>query len=295
MKFADASPPVLFRADSYDSVGLGHVKRCAALAQALRKLGSGSVFAVYTQDAAIDGTLGPLGMPVVRLGSRVNTDNDISATVALTKQYGTRTVVVDSYAVDEAYFQTYHDAGQLVAYFEDYGRVDWPVDAVINGLIGAETLGYQSPHKLLGADYMALGPEYWAPEPDNSRDGGPFEIMITMGGIDHFDLTSRILAILDKMDQELKVHVVAGPYFQNEDNIEVVIERCRHPILIHKQLDSLAPIISRCQMAVSAGGITLYELAAFGVPTVGIWLWENQRQNVERLGKAGVIRSLGYE
>ena len=35
-------------------------------------------------------------------------------------------------------------------------------------------------------------------------------------------------------------------------------------------------------------------MACLGVATVGIWLWENQRNNVERLGKVGVLLPLAY-
>jgi spore coat polysaccharide biosynthesis predicted glycosyltransferase SpsG len=46
-------------------------------------------------------------------------------------------------------------------------------------------------------------------------------------------------------------------------------------------------------IAISAGGQTLYELARVGVPTIAVAVADNQLENVRKLGKVGFTQSLG--
>jgi len=52
-------------------------------------------------------------------------------------------------------------------------------------------------------------------------------------------------------------------------------------------------IMLESDIAISAGGQTLYELARVGVPTVGIVVAENQTGNVEGLSRAGFLLKAG--
>jgi UDP-2,4-diacetamido-2,4,6-trideoxy-beta-L-altropyranose hydrolase len=287
-------PQILFRVDSYDQIGLGHIKRCAALAQALKEKNIELAFVCKSEDAAIKTVLEPLGSLIINADSKINQDQDTASTIAAVQKYHPQSVVIDSYAVDKTYFQAFSDAGVKIAYFEDFGRTDWPVDIVINGLVDAEKIQYEAAETLLGTRNLVLGKEYWNARGSEKRQSDFIEIMITVGGIDHFDLTSRTLDLLATIGLSTMIHCVIGPYFENEAAITDAVERNPHKVQLHRQPASLAPLIKQCHLAVSAGGMTLYELAACGVATVGISLWENQRLNVQRLGNANIIAPLDY-
>ena len=48
------------------------------------------------------------------------------------------------------------------------------------------------------------------------------------------------------------------------------------PIKIHKNITNMSDYMRGCEMAVSAGGTTLFELCACGIPTVCFSFAENQ-------------------
>lgn len=288
------SSPVIFRADANSEIGLGHLKRCVALALALNKQGGTAVF-VCADDPSARAILKPPDFIVDWLKTPVNKGNEIETTLTAVKAHQAYAIVIDSYSVDDAYFERLRQSGLHVVYFEDYQKTDWHVDTVINGVVGAEDLPYTAPQALLGTQFLVLGPDYWNGPMPMSASNDTLEIAITMGGIDHYDLTSRAIALLDRVTRPLRIHVVIGPYYENAGNISAQAEKCRHETMMHEQPPSIADVIGRCHVGISAGGITLYEFATLGVPAVGIWLWENQRQNAERLGRAGAIVSLGYE
>lgn len=286
--------PFLFRVDSYDQIGLGHIKRCAALGHALKEQKQELVFVSNSDSSTIKSVLEPLESPVIYAENKINTEGDLESTLALAEQFKAKTILIDSYDIDQNYFQGFQNANMQIAYFEDFGRPDWPVDIVINGLIGAENLQYNSAEALLGTRYLVLGKEYWKTDTNLEQASNSIEVMITVGGIDHYDLMSRSLDLLGKLNFPIKVHCIIGPYFENQENISAAIERSPHTVKIHNQPDSLASLIKESHFAISAGGMTLYELASNGVPTIGISLWENQTLNVEHLGDAGVIVPLNY-
>ena len=53
-------------------------------------------------------------------------------------------------------------------------------------------------------------------------------------------------------------------------------------------------IMSKCDITISACGSTLYELAALGMPTLGIIVAENQRKIGEKMDSVGMIECLGW-
>jgi UDP-2,4-diacetamido-2,4,6-trideoxy-beta-L-altropyranose hydrolase len=53
-------------------------------------------------------------------------------------------------------------------------------------------------------------------------------------------------------------------------------------------------VMLESDIAISAGGQTLYELARIGVPTIGICVAHNQLQNVEGWGKTGFLKYIGW-
>ena len=275
-------------------MALGHLRRCLSLAHALDEAGASVGFACF-EDAVAHQLLDGMDFHKFWLPETVNRGGDIGATARAADKMHASVIVVDSYDVDPAYFGALRQARLKTVYFEDELNTDWQVSGIINGLIGAESLPYRAPNSMLGPDHLVLGPEYSKINDLQKDDKAQLSLMVTMGGIDHYDISSRLLRSLESFKEPLTIHIVVGQYYENLENIRRAAEQSPHSTEIHLQPDSLLEIIQSCDLAVSAGGITLYELASQGVPAVGIWLWENQRQNVERLGATGAILSLAFE
>ncbi|GAE87810.1 hypothetical protein [Acetivibrio straminisolvens] len=56
----------------------------------------------------------------------------------------------------------------------------------------------------------------------------------------------------------------------------------------------MSEIMLKSDMAISAGGSTLYELCACGTPTLAIVIADNQREMVDMMSSEGYIISLGW-
>lgn len=64
-------------------------------------------------------------------------------------------------------------------------------------------------------------------------------------------------------------------------------------IHLHESVDNMADIMKECDFAVSAGGTTLYELCAVGVPTVVFSMADNQVEFVKAFDEKGAAKYAG--
>jgi spore coat polysaccharide biosynthesis predicted glycosyltransferase SpsG len=85
-----------------------------------------------------------------------------------------------------------------------------------------------------------------------------------------------------------------GP-FGDRAALAAAARACRRDVRLHVEPSAaeMRDLALEADLAVSAGGGTLYELAWAGCPTVAFELAPNQAPNVRALGRAGVAVSAG--
>ena len=62
---------------------------------------------------------------------------------------------------------------------------------------------------------------------------------------------------------------------------------------VHRDVAEMVPLMQQCDLALSAGGTTLYELCAVGVPRLTYVLASNQREIVEEMSRQEQAVNLG--
>src|SRR5262245_33293704 len=170
------------------TVGLGHIRRCLALARGLAERGADPTFLVSPGAG-----LGPV-VKAARVDVAATAWEDSApAAVNAVRVTGATTAVVDTYTATPPLFDALRAAvGRLVA-IDDTADRPLPVDVVINGGLGAETLKYRaSPDTmlLLGTKYALLEPEF-ASAPDRGSGGRSEEHTSELQSIRH--LVCRLL------------------------------------------------------------------------------------------------------
>jgi len=282
---------VVIRVDAHRQIALGHLKRCLALAEGLRTQNVEILF-VSMRDEAAEALLKCSPFFYELVPEEINSLGDPERTLALLRSFNADSIIVDSYDIDQKYTGIFIENGIAVIYIDDLARTDISCHVVVNGLIDAENISYEVPVKLTGKDFLILGKDYWAP---SAPRGGPVKnILITMGGIDHYDLSTRALKILERHENEFSVSVVAGVYYENMPSIAAQQKVMYKPVKLYVSPESLFGLIDECDLAISAGGFTLYELSTMGKPAVGVGVWENQYGNVRALGERNIVEPLLY-
>lgn len=288
---------VLFRVDAGDGSGLGHLSRCLALAAALGETGLRSAFLV-PDHADLLARVRARGFEALGFApAALGTPADLKGTAETALRLGCRTVVVDSYHVDESFFQALQATGAAVVAIDDLARHAFPCRLVVNGGAAAERLPYRGSagdtQFLLGPRYALLRPEFWDGAARPAREAVE-SILLTVGGSDPHDLLPPLLELLDALPGSFAITAVVGPFSLQAARAKQVARSAQRQVTIVHAPDSLCELMLQADLAVSAAGQTLYELVRLGVPAVAFGLVENQRPNLEALAAAGAIRAAGW-
>lgn len=277
---------IAIRASGGEVIGLGHLRRCLSLAQALSRQGATVLF-VTNDDQAVLGLIRDNGFEV----TFVDSESDFEQTRDAIDRWRSSALVVDSYDISADYLTRMREHVGLLIAVDDVADRRLPVDMVINGAAYAPELAYEVlPHTvlLLGAAYVILREEF-AQEPVDKNIGPAKRILITIGGSDPTGLSQRLLGWILEEAEDVNLDIVAGPFFKNTGALfEAAAQRPEH-VQVHSNPTYMRSLMLAADLAITSGGQTTYELAATGTPAVAIATAEHQRENLDTLVKAGCL------
>jgi|GEM_PF-1293412 len=284
---------ILVRVDAYPDIALGHLNRCLNLSFSLEEHGHDVTFYSYN-DYATKAILSKTRFEYKLMPFKINDSQSKHEELLELKTLSDSIdlLLVDSYNVDNDYFNFLNQCFPVIAYLDDFG-LDFDVDLVVNPSCKVTEVDYKAKNVLCGIQYVILGKEYKVgrTKPLNTKR---HSILVTMGGIDHYDLSARVIPILEKIPLDIEVNIVIGPYYANMELVKAAVKKSLLKINIFENVTNLVPIILRSDMALTAGGFTTYELAAMSTPSVGLALWENQYNNIECLSNQDALIPLYY-
>jgi UDP-2,4-diacetamido-2,4,6-trideoxy-beta-L-altropyranose hydrolase len=285
-----AAPRVAIRADAGPDIGLGHARRCLTLAGALREHGVESLF-VLAGDRAAREWLEASDFEVVP----VEPARGLAGAFEHPRVRQARVVVVDSPSLGVDGLTSLTDAGLRVVVIDDLAGHALPVDLVVNAAAGAERLPYRGAPRtrfLLGPSYALLRPQFGQAGarsvPDRAR-----RILVTVGGGDPGDLTSRLVEWAARALGEVEQDVVVGPFSGRSAALRSAVEAAGGRVALHEDPKDIAGLMLAADLALCGGGQTTYELAATGTPALAIRLAENQTLNLTSLAEAGTLDWVG--
>jgi spore coat polysaccharide biosynthesis predicted glycosyltransferase SpsG len=259
-------------AEAGRGVGLGHLRRCQALATALAAAGANVEMAVAGE--------GWEPAPAVSL-------DWLGDTAALRAALDARrpdVVVVDSYRAEEPWLRALRGLAPCVVAIDDLADRALPVSIVINGAWHADRLAYRTDPdtlRLLGSQYALLDPIF--AEPTTRPPAAQVRrVLVTLGGdADTAPLLAAAVAAVQRVIPDAIVDVAAVAPTPALDGAPGVT--------VHRRQPSLRRLIAAADLVVSGGGMTLYECLASGAPVVATVLADNQRLNVAEMARVGLI------
>lgn len=276
---------IFVRADGNSRVGLGHLMRCLTIADALREQGEETHFILA--DSRAQELVICRGYPCTVLETDYShMEEELPKLEELLSRYQPRFLLLDSYFVTERYLRTLRGKVKR-ACMDDLFCLREPVELLINYNLYGEELGYRKAFGadtklLLGSAYVPLRKEFCACSYEVRQQAE--QILITTGGGDSYNLAGQILTELLKREEQLSFHVVSGSMNPHLPALQRMAEQYGK-IHIHSNVQHMAELMKQCDAAVSAGGSTLYELGAVGVPTVCFSFAENQERLAESFGE----------
>jgi spore coat polysaccharide biosynthesis predicted glycosyltransferase SpsG len=259
------------RADGGKGVGLGHLGRCLALAEAFAHFGEKPVFLDVAPECRQ--WVAERGFPMRRWeGSK----RDI--------------LVADSYRFSRADMSAMRRDSNALLVLDDLGNYPGPCDWILNGHCYARSLAFRaSPGAslLLGPRFLPMRREYWTALPSRPARSSIGRILIALGGNGIGRAADAITRITRQAYPLARISMVAGPLTKKSPAIP--------GIRWLASLPSLLPFIAEADLGISGGGQTAYEFARCGTPFVAVTIADNQGPNVSGLVECGVALAAGSQ
>ena len=197
--------------------------------------------------------------------------------------------IIDSYLADKSIYQKISQIAKIPVFIDDNMRINYPKGIVINSAINAPEMPYPKKRGikyLLGTKFSMLNKEFWDSSEKIIREKIEV-IMLTLGGSDVAGLTPKILKILQDNFPYMEKKVIIGRNFHNVAEIENLKDE-RSELIYFPNSGGMKAIMLEADVAITAGGQTVYELASMGVPAIIITVAENQIPHVMACDKLGL-------
>jgi UDP-2,4-diacetamido-2,4,6-trideoxy-beta-L-altropyranose hydrolase len=287
-------PTLVLRADGGPGIGGGHVMRCLALAQAWGEGGGRAVFGAATLAPSLRQRLLDEGFDCIAIEAASGSPADAEATAAAAASLGARVIVVDGYQFPVAFHQRLHDAGMKIAAVDDNGEIGTGVaDLVINQNRHASPALYAQragrARLLLGTEYALLRREFrtWQ-GPPRTFPVSARQLLVTLGAADPLNVTAEVIACVGPaLAGDIAIVVVIGGSNPHADAITARAVRLPNCRLLRDPGSDMPGLMAAADLAVCAGGSTMWEMARMGVPFIPIVIAENQRLAVAAMARDG--------
>lgn len=310
---------VVIRVDSSTIVGSGHLMRCLTMAQQLKKKdGADIIFICRDLEGNLSNLINEKGFELVFL-PRVESENildgyaqwltvtqekDAEETLNVLKglEHVDR-VVVDSYAIDEAWEKVIRPYSDEIFVIDDLANRKHDCDVLLDqnfylnkehrydGLVPASCKLLLGPEHALLREEFAVAKENMLP-----RKGQLHKILVFYGGMDMTNETSKAINALKKLISDNKLSDVFVTVVVGESNSRknLVADLCKEAGFKYLcQVDNMAALMADADLMLGAGGTTTWERCYLGLPAVVTAVADNQIQICEDCAKAGLIYYLG--
>ena len=274
---------LVIRVDANTQIGMGHLMRCLALAQAWQDASGQVTVVTACQNEELQQRLCEEGLDLRLLIHPYPDTADWDYTRDILTAYPDAWLVLDGYHFDEVYQQRVKDADHRLLVIDDMAQLEhYYADILLNQNLHAAELHYScEPYTrlLLGTHYVLLQRKFlvWR---DWQRDVPELarRVLVTMGGSDPENHTLKVIEALQQVDVPgLEATVVIGASSQHADVVEAAARHSHVPIRLIRDARDMPGLMAGADIAIAMAGSTVWELMFMGLPAILTAASDNQQ------------------
>ena len=272
--------PIFFVTQAGVGIGLGHIRRSLAIAKEMRKEGFNNILFAAEGFSSIAAWVKGEGFSLIDMNSLSGQDegvaiidrkDDVSEDIKTFRKNGLKVCLIDNATPARLHCDL---AIYPIAHFADDPNWD-----SFQGI------------RLVRSEFFPLSEEFLAFESTPLRERE--NILITMGGTDFNNLTLKTLKAIKHIN-DIEVNIVVGPAFKHQQELLNFSNTLGTNFRLHFNVTNMPELMNQSAIAITAFGITLYELAFMGVPAIIINNYIRDTNNVEVFAQQGTAIPLGY-
>jgi UDP-2,4-diacetamido-2,4,6-trideoxy-beta-L-altropyranose hydrolase len=309
---------IVFRVDSSNTIGTGHVRRCLILAEGLRNIGIKDIFFICSPlegniiEEIIRSSFEARLMewkPDFQLKDvqqnripesdtlvRVQVD-DAKETIRLLSNEYPNILIADSYLIAETWQNIVKPYVGSVVILDDLANRIHNCDTLIDVNFRDAKNVYDSilpavTKKLCGTKYVLLSQMFHT----HFSNRKPIEsinriLVFFSGSVELHHLTVSVVNRLVSLKENIHIDVVVGG---NEAQVEDVRKAIiRTNTFVSGPISSLVEYMKNADLAIGAGGVTTWERCYLGLPSIVVAIAKNQISSIEALSQWQYINYVG--
>jgi len=283
------------RVEMGGTIGSGHFFRCLSLAKKLKKRGKKVIFLISNKKEFQ--SHGKIKFPFLVLKNKTEKRKIQECKELMSK---IKCMIVDLQSNEEDYGEKLQNENVVI--IDDIGKKKIYSKIIINGSVVKKFHKYKIQNKdtklLLDSKYMILREEFVKERKELKKLKKKItNILLIFGGSDEKNITLKILPFCLK--KNLKITVVLGPTNENKQKImDVIKKESKVKLVINPK--KIAKLFSKQDLVISSTGITIYELACLGIPTIMIPINSAQKETAKEMerkefGKIIYLEKLNFK
>ena len=269
---------IIFRADSGPYIGMGHFTRMLALAEMLNE-DFVCVFATQHPTAYQTSEIKKVCDRWLDLP-----EDNTHFEVFLSFLNGDEIIVLDNYYFNTDYQKAIKEKGCKLVCIDDMHDKHYVADVVINHAPIPKELFKSSVYSklLIGFDYALLRPEFLNTQNEKKKVTCLKKAFICIGGADIYDLSSKMLIDLAKLDQIETINIVVGNAysFYNDIKEKAIKYSNKKEIGLYRNLNENEIIrqMQKSDFAIVPTSTILIEAISQNIPIITGYYVDNQKE-----------------
>ena len=271
---------IVFRTEGNHRQGMGDVWGSIALADEFARHQDETLFILSGGEEAITAIKGQ--------GYRLRPADSLDAEQEVLRAFRPDAVIVNKLNNSSEYIKALKDFADLIVTIDDAGRGAKIADLNINVL-------YHIPGAVTDPQYVALRREFQEIHGQTKTIRTEVrEFLIAQGGSDTYGFTPRIIRALERINCRPHCTVVTGAAFRHQAELEEAVGASTLDLTLVHNARNMAELMWSADLAITAGGLTMFELACVGTPSLVICGEPFEVETATRHEQAGAVVSLGF-
>ena len=312
---------VAFRTDASIEQGTGHLMRCLVLANEFRDRGHNCVFITQPFLPPLISQIRNEGHKVILINPELkqslgrqhkkqylnwlgrSLDNDAIETYSKIVSLPTDVLIVDHYAIDYEWMKYFAELDVRKVVIDDLANRSHLCDMLIDQNYGRSTKDYEYlvPREatiMAGSKYAFIKDDFCKIR-SNALYERPLRnahrINICMGGMDKDNSTQDVLGVIKNIQclKSWNIDIILRSSSPHVRRVEAFAAKMQPQTSIHLDSKNIAELFSVADLAIGAGGVTLWERCCVGLPSLLLTIADNQLPAALAMSNTGAIEYVG--
>ena len=273
-------------------MGLGHIYRMHNLSQELKKNNCEVLFLTPMWKVGIN-KLKKFKEKIIEIPIKFF-EKEIFYKNILEK-YFFDSIIVDALAVDKIIMRAFKEKSRNLISFDNIGNGRVFSDLLINILYKTRYKSKKVKKEINNLDYLILNNNFREFNlKSKSIDRKVKKILISQGGSDTYGVVPRIINELKNINNNIELYILVGAAFRHKRELNNVIKSSNLKVNVLNNIKNVWEVFYNIDLAISGGGMTIFELICVGVPSMVITQEKKELETMNYLEKLKLVENLGF-